>query len=185
LSFFDLENELPGWLDGEIGKRKSFNEIVNQTVINNLDTTSPNAYHMVCAGKGNMVGNIKGHEIWKFEEPVSNMRTYGKYLEYTSINPHLEFWVGIVVQNKTITPYLWFGKAPPAPVRKNLKLTLVERKDGVKDYWYRKQQSNSGQASGTLRACCGCCSLPLSEEELKQLETEITKVIGELLDSVK
>jgi len=184
LSFFNLENELPGWLDAAIKAHPGFTEIKAQNV-NNVCAMSKKSYHMICAGKGNVVGSGQGYEIWKLEEPVSNMRTYGKYLEDTSISPPLQFWVGIVVQNKTITPYLWFGGAPPTSVQKKLKKTLVEIIDGVKDYWYRKHQGSNGQASGTLNGYCGCCSLPLSEEELKELETEIKKVIGELLDAVK
>ena len=193
MSFFDLENELPGWLDGVLSSRTAkFKEITNQTDINNLDSTSLNAYHMVCAGKGSMVAvgqghQIQGHQIWKFEEPVSNMRTYGKYLEEdTSINPHLQFWVGIVVQNKTITPYLWFGGAPPPAVQARLQSLLDEIKDkGTGDYWYRKKPGNSGQTSVTLSECCGCCCLPLSKNGLGKLKQTVTNDISDLLDAVE
>jgi hypothetical protein len=185
LSFFDLENELPGWLEGVRKAHPIFTEIPAQNV-NSMCAMSKKSYHMVCAGKGNVVVGGQGYQIWKFEEPISNMRTYGKYLEYTSINPHLEFWVGIVVQNKTITPYLWFGEIPD-PVRTYLtsEAFLTEEEHGKPDYWYRKKTGNSGQASDTLRDCCGCGTLSLSEEEIKKLEKEVKEAIGGLLAALE
>jgi hypothetical protein len=186
LSFFYLENELPRWLDGEISKRPSFNEIGNQAVINKMDTTSPKAYHMVCADKGSMVSGSQDHQIWKYEDQELNMRTYGKYLKCNGINLSLKFWIGIVVQNKTISLYLWFGTKPTKSVNTCLTSAgLLEEEHGNPDFWYKKQQVNSGQVSDILTKNFGCDSPILNDKELEKLETDITKAIGELLDVVE
>jgi hypothetical protein len=184
VSFFDLENELPGWLDGAINAHSSLREIVNQAVINQLDHTSLKSYHLLCADKGSMVSGSQQHHIWKFEAPKGNIRAYGKYLEFTGITPFLQFWIGIVVKDKTITFYLWFGKVPPPAVRQCLKSLLIEVIE-KREYWYKEPTGNSGQASDILTECCGCGSPPLSEEKLGELEQVVKKAISDLLDAVE
>jgi len=184
MSFFDLENELPGWLDGIIKTHTNFNEIVNQTVINQLDHTSLKSYHLLCADKGNMVSNTQKHHIWKFEAPSKNIRAYGKYLKYNGIKPVLQFWIGIVIIDKTITLYLWFGTTPPATIRKYLVSVLVEEIE-KKEYWYKEQTINIGQVSNILTDYYSCESSPLNEKELEELEKVIKKTISDLLDAVE
>lgn len=182
MSFFDLENELPRWLDGEIKKRPGFKEIVIQADINQMDHTSKKSYHMVCADKGSMAGGSQDHHIWKFEAPKGNIRAYGKYLEFTGITPVLKFWIGLVVQDKTMNLYLWFGTISD-PVQTHLSSVLDEEVDKG-GYWYKGRPGNSGQAPGIPTECCGCGSLPLNKDDLGKLEQEVKKAIGDLLDAV-
>jgi len=185
LSFFYLENELPRWLDEVLlsSTHSGFTEIVFQNVINDMCAMSKKSYHSVCAGKGNMViAGRQGHHIWKYEDQNLKMRTYGKYLEYTSNNTILRFWVGIVVQNKTINLYLWFGKIKESGILQRLGPFLVK---GKYEYWSKKEQINNGQASDILKKCCECDSPPLKDEELEKLENEVKKATGELLNIVK
>jgi len=185
MSFFDLENELPGLLDGEIKKRSAFNEITSPSVINLLDTASLNSYHMVCADKGNMVGgNNKQYQIWKFQAPKGNIRAYGKYLEFRGANQTLEFWIGLVVQDKTMNLYLWFGNKPPANIQNYLKKVFFEEIDTY-GYWYKIQPGNSAQFSSILTDFCGCGSPPLSKDKVENMKKEVTKAISELLDAVE
>jgi hypothetical protein len=184
MSFFDLENELPSWLDGVIKTHTSFKEIVNQAVINKLDHTSLKSYHLLCADKGNMVSANQQHHIWKFEAPKKNIRAYGKYLEYNGNNHVLQFWMGIVVIDKTITLYLWFGTKPPVAIRKYLVSVLVEEIE-KREYWYKEQTMNADQVSNILTDYCSCESSPLNEKKLEELEKVIKKAIGDLLEAVE
>ena len=186
MSFFDLENELSRWLDGVINTHSGFKEIINQTVINQLDTTSLDSYHLLCADKGSMVSSSKQHHIWKFQAPKGNIRAYGKYLEYSGINSSLQFWIGIVVIDKTITLYLWFGTQPPQSVRQYLtSIALLIEEAEKREYWYKKQTVNVGQVSDILTDYCGCDSPSLDDMKLKELEKAVTKAISDLLDAVE
>ena len=184
MSFFDLENELPGWLDEVLSSSfPNFIEIVNHRDIKDMDATSPKAYHMVCAGKGNIViAGRQGHHIWKYEAPKGYMRTYGKYLEYNNNNRILRFWVGLVVQDKIINFYLWFGEIKDLNILQRLQPLLVK---GKYEYWNKEQQGINKQASDKLRECCGCGSLPLSVDELGGLKREVTQAISDLLEAVE
>jgi hypothetical protein len=152
-----------------------------------MDATSPNAYHVVCADKGSMV--IVGrqqHHIWKYEDRNLKMRTYGKYLECNGISLALLFWIGIVVQNKTVSLYLWLGTKPTKSVKTCLTSAgLLEEEHGKPDYWYKKQQVSSGQVSDILTKNFDCDSPIIKDKELEELEAEVTKAIGELLDTVE
>jgi len=184
MSFFDFENELPRWLDEVIKTHTRFKEIINQAVINQLDHTSLKSYHLLCADKGNMVSNSQQHHIWKFEAPKKNIRAYGKYLEYNGNNLILQFWIGIVVIDKTITLYLWFGTKPPATIRKYLVSVLVEEIE-KREYWYKEQSMNVGQVSKIITDYCSCESSPLDEKGLEELENVVKKAIGDLFDAVE
>jgi hypothetical protein len=187
MSFFDLENELPGWLDGVINTHPVvFNEITSENVINQLDQTSLKSYHMVCADKGRMViAGRQQHHIWKFEAPKGNIRAYGKYLEYNSISPILRFWIGIVVKDKTITLYLWFGNNKPTAIHNYLKSLPLDLEIEKKEYWYKEPPVNSKPVSDILTDSCGCGSPPLNEDELGKLKKEVTDAIRNLLDAVE
>jgi len=187
MSFFDLENELPGLLDGEIKKRSAFNEITSQSVINRLDTASLNSYHIVCADKGNMVGGKnKQYQIWKFQAPKGNIRAYGKYLEFKGANQTLEFWIGLVVQDKIMNLYLWFGTKPPQSVRQYLtSIAMLVEEIEKREYWYKIQPGNSAQFSSILTDFSGCGSPPLDKDKVENMKKEVTKAISELLDAVE
>jgi hypothetical protein len=185
MSFFDLENELPGWLDSVIKKHNGFNEITSQTTINQLDHSSFKSYHVVCADKGNMVNNAgQLHQIWKFQTPKKNIRAYGKFLEYNGGNATVQFWIGLVVQDKIMNLYLWFGTRPPANIRKYLRAHLIEEIE-KREYWYKEQSGNIGQISNVLTEYCGCGSSSLDESKLDELEKTVKKAISELLDAVE
>jgi hypothetical protein len=186
MSFFDLENELPGWLDCVITQHPMISEISNHAVIQNLDRTSHKSYHMICADKGNMVSSPGSpfHQIWKFEAPQGNIRAYGKYLEFNNGNTSLEFWIGLVVNNGTLTLYLWVGIRPPKAVRTYLNSVLVKIIE-KREYWYSIKAINGGQITDKYAEYCGCGSPPLDGAKLKELETAITEAIGDLLDAVE
>jgi hypothetical protein len=185
MSFFDLENELPGCLDAAIATHTGFSEIQNQAVINKLDTASQDSYHLICADKGSMAtnGNMD-HHIWKFQAPQGNMRAYGKYLEYSGNNTTIQFWIGLVVKDKTITFYLWFGVCPPASIRQCLLSLLDEERDKC-GHWYKEKQGNVPQVSDMLTECCGCGSAALNKEALDTLKQKIKTVIDNLLKAVE
>jgi hypothetical protein len=184
MSFLDLENELPGFLDGVIKSRNGFNEITNQPVINKLDHTSLKSYHIVCADKGSMVSGGQQHQIWKFQAPKRNIRAYGKYLEYSGSNTTLQFWIGLVVVDKSMNLYLWFGTCPTANLRQYLAAHLVEEIE-KREYWYKEQSGSSVQISDVLTEYCGCGSPSLDDTKLEELKQVVTKAISDLLDAVE
>ena len=191
MSFFDLENELPRWLDAVIApyQRKGLSEMTSQTDINKLDHTSLRSYHSLCADKGNMAtGGVNGgSHIWKFQAPAGNIRAYGKYLDFNHPKAHLKFWLGIVVIDKSVTMYLWFGTVPkPQIVKQFLDRILVKEVEN-REYWYSLPQGGSGQTAATneiLAPFCGCGVLPLGEADLKKLENAIKDAAQKLLDAV-
>jgi len=186
MSFFDLENELPGWLDEVIKNHRLFSGISSKKIIKKLDNASLESYHLVCADKGNMVNTCvfasRKHQIWKYQSTKKNMRAYGKYLKAKG-NSSLQFWIGIVVEDNTITFYLWFGNRPPANIRQHLASVLDEKIDKG-DYWYKKQTVNS-QVPSILTQNCVYGGNLINKDELKELEKEAKNAISELLDAVE
>jgi hypothetical protein len=185
MSFFDLENELPGWLDAAITKHSGFSEIQTPAKLNNLDAAVQNSYHIVCADRGNMVNTgSQTHQIWKFQAPRGNIRTYGKYLEYNGNNTTLQLWIGLVVMDNTMTFYLWFGSHPSAQIRQKLKNALDEEID-KNGYWYKAKLGGGTQPPETPAEYCGYGSGVLSWQELDDLKQKIITAIDNLLGAVE
>ena len=184
MSFFDLENNLPRWLDDVIVRYNGLHEITSQNVINNFDHSSLTSYHsLVCAGMGCMVtdGN-RTHQIWKFQAADANICAYGKYLEFSGENNILQFWLGIMVENGYMDLYIWFGRQPPQAVRQNLQLHSIEVIER-REYYYSPQANNRGLPY-VLGRNCGCGSLPLDQAGMQHLEQEIQAAATCLLDAI-
>jgi hypothetical protein len=124
-------------------------------------------------------GSVNGdRHIWKFQAPIGDIRSYGKYLDFNT----LKFWLGIVVENKVITLYLWFGAAPS--IRQYLQTALDETVEPY-GYWYKLKQANSKQLEETLAALCGCGAHPLNGRQLTDLEQAVKNAAEALLKEVE
>ena len=173
MTFFDLENKLPRWLDEEIVKHSGFRELKSESV-KKLDATAIfNSYHVVCADKGNIV-STDSHQLWKFQNPEGDMRTYGKYLEYSD-NRSLKFWIGLVVTNDGLDFYLWFDKLPRIEWRHTVKLT--DKKHG---YWYQEDPKQNFYKYSICRECGN----PVLKEKEVVLKKKTVKAIAYLLDAM-
>ena len=180
MSFFDLENELPCWLDAVIAiySGSGLKEMTVQADINKLDKASLYSYHSFCADRGNMVTG-SGRHIWKFQAPMGDIRSYGKYLDF---NGTLQFWLGIVVENKVVNLYLWFGTKPS--IRQHLQAMLDEIVETY-GYWYKLKAANSKQLEETLTANYGCGAHPLKGQQLSAMEQTVKDAARALLKEVE
>jgi hypothetical protein len=183
MSFFDLENELPRWLDEVIAEYPHIAEITTPSVIHTLDSLSRKSYHSVNTNKGNRANGGNSHEIWKYQD--ADKRTYGKYLEVWGTKDLLQFWIGLIVKKASgMNLYLWFPTKPDTALQQRLAdIGLEEEKDKKRnEYSYSSTSENS--PSTILTRYCEYGSLPLNQGDLQTLEDAVKKAVCNLLDAL-
>ena len=193
MSFFQLINELPRWLDEEIAKVNGLTEINNLNIINKLDHTSYNSYHIITANMGFMAtasntattATSNSHQLWCYQASSGKSYAFGKYLEFKAASGKtLQFWIGLVIDKGRINLYLWFGTKPPDPVNNLLKIILhleVEKRE----YWYKPVPMGKEPLSDILERECRCDNPRLDSKQLEQLEDDVKDCIRSLLDAIQ
>jgi hypothetical protein len=180
MSFFDFENELPGWLGSVMEKNPGISEMQCQDKITKLDNAAKNSYHTVCAAKGEMANSCgnKSSQLWKWDAPNGDISLYGKYLECGD----LQFWLGMSAEDsvkdpakgKTVIPYLWFSDRRPPSCKKYFEEKLSpgpEKNPDKHGYWYTPKEQKD-------------FIVPAAPGELGKAEDYVKKTANKLLKTV-
>jgi hypothetical protein len=162
-------------------------EITDLNRLLQLDHTVTQSVHWFAAYPGQYVtGNIAQNTpvspgpsaLWSFQSSNKRALAFGNYYSYLTGNgATIEFWMGIYIENNTVSFYLWFGIEPPItlrPILQSIFLETIERRE----YWYSPRRNPMATLNGPL------CTVGDGSDTGNSLEDILETVIREYLNAL-